>query len=135
MLSADNAHAMHPNHPELADNKNAPRMNSGIVIKYNAAQRYTTDGVSAALFKKICQKENVPTQVFANRSDMAGGSTLGSIATTKVSIKTVDIGLAQLAMHSACEIAGVRDVEHMINACRVFFSTALVCENNKISLK
>jgi len=134
MLSADNAHAMHPNHPELADNKNAPRMNDGIVIKYNASQRYTTDGVSAALFKKICQKENIPTQVFANRSDMAGGSTLGSIATTKVSIKTVDIGLAQLAMHSACEIAGVRDIEHMINACRVFFSTALVCENNKISL-
>lgn len=135
MLSADNAHAMHPNHPELADNKNAPRMNSGIVIKHNASQRYTTDGVSAALFKKICQKESVPTQVFANRSDMAGGSTLGSIATTKVSIKTVDIGLAQLAMHSACEIAGVCDVEHMINACRVFFSTALISENNKISLK
>ncbi|MBR6768918.1 MAG: M18 family aminopeptidase [Clostridia bacterium] len=135
MLSADNAHAMHPNHPELADNKNTPRMNSGIVIKYNASQRYTTDGVSAALFKKICQKENVPTQVFANRSDMAGGSTLGSIATTKVSIKTVDIGLAQLAMHSACEIAGVSDVEHMINACRVFFSTALISENNRITLK
>lgn len=135
MLSADNAHAMHPNHPELADNKNAPRMNSGIVIKYNASQRYTTDGVSAALFKKICQKENIPTQVFANRSDMAGGSTLGSIATTKVSIKTVDIGLAQLAMHSACEIAGALDIDHMINACRIFFSTALVCENNTITLK
>lgn len=135
MLSADNAHAMHPNHPELADSQNAPRMNSGIVIKYNASQKYTTDGVSAALFKKICQKENVPTQVFANRSDMAGGSTLGSIATTKVSIKTVDIGLAQLAMHSACEMAGVSDVEHMINACRVFFSTALRCENNQITLQ
>ena len=135
MLSADNAHAMHPNHPELADSKNAPRMNSGVVIKYNASQKYTTDGVSAAIFKKICQKENIPTQVFANRSDMAGGSTLGSIATTKVSIKTVDIGLAQLAMHSACELAGVSDVEHMINACRIFFSSALVSENNKISLK
>ena len=135
MLSADNAHAMHPNHPELADNKNAPRMNSGIVIKYNASQKYTTDGISAAIFKKICQKANVPTQVFANRSDMAGGSTLGSIATTKVSIKTVDIGLAQLAMHSACETAGVHDVEHMISACRTFFSSALVCNNNTITLK
>ena len=134
MLSADNAHAMHPNHPELADNKNAPRMNSGIVIKYNASQKYTTDGISAAIFKKICQKANVPTQVFANRSDMAGGSTLGSIATTKVSIKTVDIGLAQLAMHSACETAGVHDVEHMISACRTFFSSALVCNNNTITL-
>ena len=110
-------------------------MNSGIVIKYNASQRYTTDGVSAAIFKKICQKENIPTQIFANRSDMAGGSTLGSIATTKVSIKTVDIGLAQLAMHSACETAGAHDAEHMINACRLFFSTALLCENNQITLR
>ena len=109
-------------------------MNKGIVIKHNAAQRYTTDGVSSALFKKICQKAGVPTQVFANRSDMAGGSTLGSIATTKVSIKTVDIGLAQLAMHSACETAGTLDVDHMINACRVFFSTALKVTNNHISL-
>ena len=134
MLSADNAHAMHPNHPEFADGKNTPHMNKGIVIKHNAAQRYTTDGVSSALFKKICQKAGVPTQVFANRSDMAGGSTLGSIATTKVSIKTVDIGLAQLAMHSACETAGTLDVDHMINACRVFFSTALKVTNNHISL-
>ena len=134
MLSADNAHAMHPNHPELADGRNAPHMNGGIVIKYNASQRYTTDGVSAALFKKICQKENIPTQTFANRSDMAGGSTLGTIANTKVSIKTVDIGLAQLAMHSACETAGVKDVDHMINACRAFFSSAIYADSDRIKL-
>ena len=134
MVSADNAHAIHPAHPELADKDNAPVMNGGIVIKFNASQRYTTDSVSASLFKAICKKANVPTQVFANRSDMAGGSTLGNIATTKVSVKTVDIGLAQLAMHSACETAGARDVDYMIDACRAFFSSALETRDNTIVL-
>lgn len=134
MLSADNAHAIHPNRPELSDAANAPHMNEGIVIKYNASQRYTTDGVSASLFKAICKKANVPTQVFANRSDMAGGSTLGTIANTKVSVKTVDIGLAQLAMHSACETAGAYDAEHMIKACRTFFSSTIEIHDNTIVL-
>ena len=135
MLSADNAHARHPNHPELCDGQNAPHMNGGIVIKYNASQRYTTDGVSAALFKKICQKADVPTQAFANRSDMAGGSTLGSIATTKVSIKTVDIGLAQLAMHSACETAGVKDADYLEKASETFFSASLACDNTSFKIE
>ena len=135
MLSADNAHARHPNHPELADGQNAPHMNEGIVIKYNASQRYTTDGVSAALFKKICEKANVPTQVYANRSDMPGGSTLGSIASTRVSLKTVDIGLAQLAMHSACETAGVKDAAYLADASRVFFSSSLVTEDDGIRIE
>ena len=135
MLSADNAHARHPNHPELADAQNAPHMNGGIVIKYNASQRYTTDSVSAALFKKICQYANVPTQTFANRSDMAGGGTLGSIATTKVSLKTVDIGLAQLAMHSACETAGVKDVDYLAKASEVFFSSSLITDGNTIRIE
>lgn len=134
MLSADNAHGRHPNHPELADGENTPVMNGGIVIKYNASQRYTTDGVSAALFKTLCKRIGVPTQVFANRSDMAGGSTLGSISNTKVSVKTVDIGLAQLAMHSACETAGVRDIGYMIAACREFFSSALLVDQNHFNL-
>ena len=130
MLSADNAHACHPNHPELSDGQNAPHMNGGVVIKFNASQRYTTDAVSAALVKKICQNVNVPVQFYANRSDMPGGSTLGSISNTKVSILTADIGLAQLAMHSACETAGSQDPDHMITATREFFSSALHCENN-----
>ena len=94
MLSCDNAHAMHPNHPELSDPKNAPHMNAGIVIKHNANQKYTTDAVSEALFLEICQRAGVPVQHFSNRSDLAGGSTLGSIASARVSMNTVDIGLA-----------------------------------------
>ncbi|MBR2988019.1 MAG: M18 family aminopeptidase [Clostridia bacterium] len=135
MLSADNAHACHPNHPELSDRQNAPHMNCGIVIKYNASQRYTTDGVSAALFKSICTKANVKTQVFANRSDMAGGSTLGSIASTRVSMKTVDIGLAQLAMHSACETAGVEDYLALTKASTIFFSTTLETNGDAVRIE
>ncbi len=134
MLSADNAHARHPNHPELSDSENYPNMNSGIVIKYNASQRYTTDGISSALFKKICERADVPTQSFANRSDMVGGSTLGSISNTKVSVNTVDIGLAQLAMHSASETAGVRDIAYMASACREFFSSSVEIDDNMIKL-
>ena len=108
MLSADNAHAVHPNYQEKADPTNRPHMNKGIVIKYNANQKYTTDAVSAAIFKEICTRAGVPTQEFANRSDIPGGSTLGNIANCHVSMNTVDIGLAQLAMHSPYETAGHR---------------------------
>lgn len=135
MLSADNAHARHPNHPELSDAQNAPHMNKGIVIKYNASQKYTTDGISASLFTKFCQKAEVPVQIYANRSDMAGGSTLGSIATTKVSIKTVDIGLAQLAMHSACETAGTKDIAYLEKASEVFFSSSLITDDHSIKIE
>lgn len=121
LVSADNAHAVHPNHPEYADAGNAPLMNGGIVIKYNANQRYATDGVSSAMFKSVCEKAGVAVQSFANRSDMLGGSTLGSIATTMVPVKTVDIGLAQLAMHSAYETAGVRDLDGLVKAMTFYF--------------
>ena len=77
MVSADNAHAIHPNHPELADPGNAPVINGGVVVKFNANQRYTTDGMSAAVFRKVCSKANVPVQTYCNRADMPGGSTLG----------------------------------------------------------
>lgn len=130
MLSADNAHALHPNHPEYADNGNRPMMNGGVVIKYNANQRYTSDGVSAAMFSKICTDADVPLQFFANRSDMAGGSTLGNISNTHVSLNTVDIGCAQLAMHSAYETAGSRDTDHMLAAMRAFYSSAVKCERD-----
>ncbi len=125
MISADNGHAIHPNHPELSDSMNAPKMNHGVVIKYNANQRYTTDALSAAFFREICRKAGVETQVFANRSDMAGGSTLGNISNTKLALNTVDIGLAQLAMHSCYETAGTADTLSMICALKEFYSTTI----------
>ena len=123
MLSADNAHAMHPNHPEFSDPLNCTYMNQGIVIKFNANQKYTTDGVSEAVFHHICEKAGVPVQHYANRSDMAGGGTLGNISGSHISINTLDIGLAQLAMHSCYETAGAMDVDHMINGMRAFYET------------
>ena len=109
MISADNAHAVHPNYTDKADPSNRPFLNGGIVIKFNAGQKYCTDGISAAMFRDICQKAQVPVQTFTNRSDMAGGSTLGNISNTRVALNTVDIGLPQLAMHSPYETAGIND--------------------------
>ena len=109
MISADNAHALHPNYTDKADPVNHPLLNGGIVIKYNANQKYCTDAVSAAVFKDLCDRAGVPYQTFVNRSDMPGGSTLGNISNTQVPMNTVDIGLPQLAMHSPYETAGVRD--------------------------
>ena len=122
LISADNAHAIHPNHPEKADTTNRPCLNGGIVIKFNGNQKYTTDAFSAAVMKNICKKAGVPYQTFANRSDVAGGSTLGNISTSHVSIPSVDIGLPQLAMHSAVETAGAKDAEFALKAFRVFFA-------------
>ena len=126
MLSADNAHAVHPNHPEKYDAENRTRMNAGVVVKFNANQKYTTDGVSAAVFETLCARAGVPTQRFANRSDIAGGGTLGHIANAHASMNTADIGLAQLAMHSAYESAGAEDVDSMIRAMRAFHETDIV---------
>ncbi len=123
MLSADNAHAVHPNHPDKTDVENCVYMNEGIVIKSHAGQKYTSDAVSIALFRDVCEKADVPVQFFANRSDQAGGSTLGNISSGKVSLNAVDIGLAQLAMHSAYETAGIKDTCYMIKAMKQFFST------------
>lgn len=125
MISADNAHAVHPNLPDKSDPTNRPFMNEGIVIKYNAGQKYTTDAVSAAMFKALCQEAGVPYQTFANRSDMMGGSTLGNISNSHVSLNTVDIGLPQLAMHSPYETAGVKDTCYLIEAARYFYSAPL----------
>lgn len=122
MVSADNAHALHPNHTDKTDPVNRPVINGGIVIKYNANQKYCTDGVSAAIFKDICDKAGVPYQTFVNRSDIAGGSTLGNISNTQVPMKTVDIGLAQLAMHSVYETAGVKDTENLAKAAAELFA-------------
>lgn len=121
MISADNAHAVHPNHPEKADPTNRPYLNGGIVIKYHGSQRYTTDGYSSAFMKDLCGEAKVPYQTYANRSDIAGGSTLGNISAAHVSVDTVDIGLAQLAMHSAYETAGAKDIDYLVKMLEVFF--------------
>ena len=121
LVSADNAHAIHPNHPELSDKDNAPRLNGGIVLKFSAPRRYATDGGSAAAFRALCRRADVPVQTMANRSDLPGGSTLGSIAGTLVPVSAVDIGLAQLAMHAAVEVMGAEDYPRLIAAMRQFY--------------
>lgn len=123
MLSADNAHAVHPNYTETADPVNRPKINGGIVIKYNAAQKYTSDALSSACFKEVCGRAGVPFQIFTNNSNVAGGSTLGNISQTHLSVSCVDIGLAQWAMHSSFETAGVKDIAFMMRAVESFFST------------
>lgn len=135
LVSADNAHAVHPNHPEYADPNHRPVMNGGVVIKFNANQRYTTDGVSAALFRRACQKAGVPTQTFCNRADLPGGSTLGNISSSHVSIPTVDVGLPQLAMHSCYETAGVRDAQYLAQALAQLFSMSLTPREDGFSLE
>ncbi len=130
LASCDNAHAIHPNHPEYADKNHAAKLNGGVVIKYNANQKYTSDGVSSALFSLICQKAGVKVQYYANRPDMAGGSTLGNISNTQVSLNAVDIGIAQLAMHSALETAGKDDTDSFVSALTAFFSSSVQFESD-----
>lgn len=124
MVSADNAHAIHPAHPEYADQGEFPVLGGGVVIKYNANQRYTTDTVSAAVFQSICRRADVPVQRYSNRADLPGGSTLGNISTAHFSVPTVDIGLPQLAMHSVCETAGAADTAYLIRAMTAYFSAS-----------
>ena len=135
LISCDNAHAIHPNHPELFDVKNRPILNKGIAIKESANQKYTTDAFSRAVLKKILDNKNIPYQTFANRSDIIGGSTLGNLSNTAVSMNAVDIGLPQLAMHSAYETAGAKDVEYAIEALRAFFETNIDIKDDKVSLE
>ena len=123
MVSADNAHSVHPNYTEKADPCNRPVVNKGVVIKYNANQKYTTDAVSGAVFRDICAEAEVPVQTFTNRSDVAGGSTLSNISNTQVSLNAVDIGMAQWAMHSPYESGGVKDTYYLEAAMKKFFET------------
>ena len=132
MVSADNAHAAHPNHPELADPQNAPVVGGGVVLKFNAAQKYTTDGVSGAIFKKICAGADVPVQTYYNRADLPGGSTLGYISLGHVSVLSADIGLPQLAMHSCYETAGVKDAEDLTKAMKAYYGSTLVVPRDGI---
>ncbi len=122
MLSADNGHAVHPAFPEKSDITNKPRMNGGVLIKYAASQKYTTNGESGAMAKSLLEKNKIPYQIFFNNSDLPGGSTLGNLSNQKISLKTCDCGLAQLAMHSSYETAGVRDVASLIAFFTAFLS-------------
>ena len=132
LVSADNAHAVHPNHPEYADPTHRPAMNGGVVIKHGV--RYTTGGVACAVFSALCERSGVPVQHFANRSDLPGGGTLGLIANTHVSINAVDIGLAQLAMHSCFETAGAKDTDYLIQAMTAFYNASFREENEQFTL-
>ena len=134
MVSADNAHALHPNHPEYADSANAPVMGGGVVLKFNASQRYTTDGLSAAIFRKVCAKANVSVQTYCNRADIPGGSTLGNISLSHVSVPSADIGLAQLAMHSSYETAAVADAISLEQAMTAFYGHSLTVRGEEFTL-
>ena len=131
MLSCDNGHGLHPNRPDLADRTEAPVLNGGVIIKHSA--RYATDGLSCAVFSEICRKAGVPVQHYSNRPDQAGGSTLGNIANTKTGMAAVDIGLAQLAMHSCYETAGSMDVAHLTRAVQAFYEAKLTVEEDGIT--
>lgn len=132
MVSADNAHASHPNHPELSDSNNAPILGGGVVIKHNSNQRYTTDAVSDAIFRKMCEKEDIKLCTYYNRADQLGGSTLGSIAGTKVSVYSVDVGIPQLAMHSLVETCAISDYYEMVKALRCCYSSSLKIKGENI---
>ena len=135
LVSADNAHGVHPNYPEKADPTNRPQLNGGIVLKYAANQKYTSDGYSGALFRSLCEAAGVPVQTFVNRSDMEGGSTLGNLSLSQVTVPTVDIGLPQLAMHSAYETAGTSDTLSLVKAAKVLFESSMQVEEGSVTLR
>lgn len=121
LVSADMAHALHPNYPDRSEPRHAPRLNGGPVIKHNANARYATDAVSGAFFAKICREAKVPFQRYVNRADMVCGSTLGPIVSTQLGLRTVDVGSPMLAMHSSREMAGALDPGFMVRAMRRFY--------------
>ncbi len=121
-VSADNAHGVHPAMAGKADPVNRPILNKGVVLKFNGNQKYATDASSAAFLRSICRKNDIPLQDYANNSDIAGGSTLGNISTAHVSVRTADIGLAQLSMHSACETMGSEDIDSLIKLATAYFN-------------
>lgn len=133
MVSADNAHAVHPNHPEYHDATHRPVMNGGVVIKHGV--RYATDGAAQAVFAALCERAGVPVQHFANRSDLPGGGTLGLISASHVSVHTVDVGLAQLAMHSCVETAGAKDTDYLIRAMAAFYGASFREEDGRFTLE
>lgn len=135
LVSADNAHAVHPNHPELYDGNNGCSLNKGVVIKASASQSYVSDAISSAITRWLCEKAEVPYQYFANRSDSRGGSTQAAISTINLPINAVDVGLAQLAMHSSYETAGSYDVDYMIRFLSEFYNSTIVMNDNTIQIE
>ena len=120
LVSADNAHAYHPGYPSAADPVNRPRLGGGIVLKHQAAQKYTTDAVTAAICRTLCKRHGIPLQEYTNHSDQRGGSTLANLSNTQVSLRAMDIGLPQFAMHSAYETMGAADLAGLVRFIRVF---------------
>lgn len=134
LISADNGHALHPNHPELSDPANAPKLGGGVLLKFNAALKYCTDGLGAAVFRSVCRKAGVNVQVYCNRADIPGGSTLGCISLSQVSVPTVDVGLPQLAMHSAFETCAVRDCLDLEKAMACYYESSLSMDETGFEL-
>lgn len=126
MLSADNGHALHPNYPEKADKTNRPCLNGGVLIKYAANQKYTTDAISGAAVRMLCEQNGIAHQIFVNHSDVPGGSTLGNLSAQQVSIPTADIGAPMLAMHSPYETTGARDTDALVRLMQAFYATDLL---------
>jgi aspartyl aminopeptidase len=120
MISVDNAHGIHPNFADRHDNNHGPKINEGPVIKINASQRYASNSETSAIFRHLCQQQNIPVQTFVVRSDMGCGSTIGPIAATETGIKTLDIGVPSFAMHSIRELAGAEDPYHLYAALTAF---------------
>lgn len=133
VLSADNGHAIHPNHPEMSDDKNLCLLNKGILLKFNSNMAYTSDAFTSAFVKTLCKDNNIPYQVFFNRSDVRGGSTLENISISQESILTADIGMPQLAMHSSFETIGSEDTKHMFDLMSCFYKTVFKIDNDKIT--
>lgn len=121
LISADNAHSLHPNYPDQHEPRHQPLINQGPVIKTNHNQRYASNSETNALFAQICKAQEVPYQQFVVRSDMGCGSTIGPITAAQLGVKTVDIGVPQLAMHSIRELAGVADCDYLHRALIGFF--------------
>ena len=134
LISADNAHAVHPNKPGISDADNRPYMNKGIAIKFKGEMFYTTDGISGAIFQRLCENSHTPYQFFTNRSDIRGGHTLGALLLSHVSIMAVDIGLPQLAMHSSFETAGTLDIKYGVNAFKEFYSSNIEIEGDNYKI-
>ena len=126
MLSADNAHGMHPNYPDKCDPVNRPKLGGGVVLKFSGNQKYTTDAVSAAVVRILAEKGGVRLQTFTNHSDLPGGTTLGNISVQHVAVKTADVGIAQLAMHSPYETCASQDTAELVGLARALFSTTLL---------
>jgi aspartyl aminopeptidase len=134
ILSCDNGHAVHPNHSEVSDPNNLCYLNKGIIIKFNSDMAYTSDALSSSIVKSLCENNHIPYQYFYNKSDVRGGSTLGAISLTHLSILSCDIGLAQLAMHSNYEVAGSKDTQSMYNLIKAFYSTNIEIKTDEIKV-